>query len=223
MYLIPNPFKALCAALFSLFLQMSFSPASAQKWEAGLLLGASTYMGDYNTHFPFQETRPSLGVSGAYAINGTWAARGLFHMTQLTGFDKSQNFTEDTPKSFKRNLYGFSGLLDFHFFRFLHQKSRWVYTPYLSAGLGTYWITEMGQEAQKPASEKWLVGLPLGAGFKVNLKSKFSLNMETQYHLEFSDQLDGLKLKYPSDKDGYLQMHLGISYFIYKGRCPQWR
>jgi hypothetical protein len=202
------PFSLLLTKVSSaIFLMVLSTPrVYAQKWEAAILLGSGVYSGETNPNLSLKPASPQVGISGSYYFNGTWAARAT---SQFSRFQ-----TSDLNKNFPKDIISFSGLADFHFFEFLQQRSRLIYTPYLFSGITVVY---------EPFSGPVNVGIPVGAGFKMNLKSKWSLGFEMSYNSLFTDQFDSSHQSSSQQNDGYFSAQLVISRLLYKGRCPQWR
>ena len=195
---------------------------AAQEWELGLQAGASGYMGDINPENPLAFNDWSAGAFVKYNLNHTWGIRGNFAYANTYAHDTHSRVQQRRD----RNL-GFFGpimeaavLVDFNFFKWLPQRGRIVYTPYIFAGVGgiyydpkVYLAPSGGGPAKKislreiqteyhvtdnPDSyAKYAVSIPFGAGFKYNLRGPWSVGIELGYRLALTDYLDDVSGNYP--------------------------
>src|SRR5690554_5650853 len=112
--------------------------AAAQEWELGLQGGASGYMGDLNPENPLAFNDWAAGAFVKCNLDHTWGIRGNFAYANTFAYDGNSRVQQRR----ERNL-GFFGpimeaslLVDFNFFKWLPQRGRIVYTPYIFAGVG---------------------------------------------------------------------------------------
>ena len=185
-----------------LFIAFQFMNACAQEWEFGLQGGSSGYMGDLNPENPLAFNDWSAAAFAKYNFNHTWGLRGNFAYANLFAYDGYSRFEQRR----NRNL-GFLGavkeaalLVDFNFFKWLPQRGRIVYTPYIFAGIGGisfnpkwYLPYVAGETPQKvnlrdmqteydavhnpQPYAKYAISVPFGAGFKYNLRGSWSVGV----------------------------------------------
>ncbi|PPL04454.1 DUF6089 family protein [Parapedobacter indicus] len=208
--------------LVTLFIAFQFVNAHAQEWEFGLQGGSSGYMGDLNPETPFAFNDWAAGAFIKYNLNHTWGIRGNFAHANTFAYD---GYSSNQQRK-NRNL-GFFGaineaalLVDFNFFKWLPQRGRIVYTPYIFAGIGGiqfnpkwYRPPIAGASPQKvnlrpvqteyhmndnphPYAE-YAISIPFGAGFKYNLRGLWSIGIELAYRLTLTDYLDDVSGNYP--------------------------
>ena len=201
------------ALLFFAFVAPFVAPA--QEWELGVQGGASGYMGDLNPENPAAFNDWSAGLFVKYNFNHTLGLRGNFAYANASAYD----FQSSVPQR-KNRWLGFynpvmeaSLLVDFNFFKWLPQRGRVVYTPYIFAGIGG--IVFEPKRTTRPSSggpseEVYLrdymtegvaynnraISIPFGAGFKYNLRGPFSIGVELGYRLALTDYLDDVSGDY---------------------------
>ncbi|MGV3763392.1 type IX secretion system protein PorG [Parapedobacter sp.] len=195
--------------------------AAAQEWELGLQGGASGYMGDINPENPLAFNEWAAGASVKYNLDDTWGIRGNFAYANTYGHDTHSRVQQRR----NRNL-GFFGpimeaavLVDFNFFKWLPQRGRIVYTPYIFAGIGVVafdpkWYLTAADGSRETVSlremrteyhvtdnpdmyEQFTYSIPFGAGFKYNLRGPWSVGIELAYRLTLTDYLDDVSGNYP--------------------------
>src|SRR5690606_32735513 len=101
-----------------------------------------------------------------------------------------------------------AALFDFNFFRFLPQRGRNSYTPYLFAGVGFIdfspsWENPDGEWSEHANEELEGNNFPLsihfGAGFKYNLRGPWTVGVEVGYRQTFTDYLDAVSGMEPNN------------------------
>ena len=202
-----------------------------KKWEAGVFVGISGYLGDLNkSDFFSREPRAGLGLLGRYHISPNFALRGSLNFGRLSGKDsyfddrKVRNLTTTSP------LSEIAGIIEWDPFG----KKRFVYdsvnyqvkfskrlSPYFFTGLG-FAFTNPKPDFSNPlttnpsilngiAQDKVAVysnlhaTIPFGIGVKYDLDQKWVLGLEGSFRLAFSDYLDGIsKAGNPGRDDRYV-------------------
>lgn len=212
----------------------------AQEWEFGLQGGASGYMGDLNPENPLAFNDLSAGLSVKYNFNPTWGIRGNFAYANTYAYDGDSRVAQRR----ERNL-GFFGAVkeaaivaDFNFFKWLPQRGRIVYTPYVFAGIGGIqfnpkWYlpyvagetprkvnlrevrTEFDSVANPASYANRAISIPFGAGFKYNLRGPWSLGIELAYRLTFTDYLDDVSGNYAATQPQLLPVGISPSDWRY--------
>ena len=206
----------------TLFIVLRLATAPAQEWEFGLQGGSSGYMGDLNPENPLAFNDWSAAAFVKYNLNHTWGIRGNFAYANIFAYDGySRN-----PQRKDRNL-GFFGdvreaavVVDFNFFKWLPQRGKLVYTPYIFAGIGGIafepkWYvpgsagkpsekvnlrdaqTEYNSHTNPKPYGDYALSIPFGAGFRYNLKGPWSIGVELAYRLTLTDYLDDVSGNYP--------------------------
>ena len=216
-----------------LLLTLSFCTQAQQvkKWEAGVFMGISGYLGDLNkSDFFSNEPRGGFGLLGRYHFSQSFAFRGSLNFGRLSGKDsyfedrRVRNLTTTSP------LSEIAGIIEWDPFG----KKRYVYdsvnyqvkftkrlSPYFFTGLG-FAFTNPKPDFSNPlttnptilngiAQDKVAVysnlhaTIPFGIGVKYDLNQKWVLGLEGSFRLAFSDYLDGIsKAANPGRDDRYV-------------------
>lgn len=194
--------------------------AAAQEWELGVQGGASGYMGDINPENPLAFNDWAAGAFVKYNLNHTWGIRGNFAYANTYGHDRHAPVQRrrDRNLGFFGPIIEASAVVDFNFFKWLPQRGRVVYTPYIFAGIGVvsfdpkwYVATANGSPEKVRLREmrteydvtdnpdpyaKFAYSIPFGAGFKYNLRGPWSVGLELGYRLTLTDYLDDVSGNY---------------------------
>lgn len=193
------------------------------KFDAGLSLGMSGYIGDASSS-PFNS--PGLYAAGTfrYLWNSRLAIRGLLSMYTLSGDTKNLDtyLPEDRQFTFKSTVTELSGRFEFNFFPYgigetYKRLKRW--TPYIAAGIGVAVASTGGETFFAPS-------IPLAAGVKFKLKPRINLGIEFAMTKFFSDHMDsreladlpGIKTSFLKNTDWTSALALSITYEFGK-RC----
>ena len=220
---------------------ISFFTSSAQlelpaKYEAGVNVGLYVYQGDLVPSIlgSFRTARPGLGIYIGRIISPSFTAGLAFNVSSLKGDDALY----DKPAFRKHRAFKFkSSLKELSLQAKYNVTGSFAYQPklepYVFAGIGvafintsmdysrldrTYFsetsstVVGLSTDVNKPARKTKPV-VPLGIGFKYNMSSNFSLNIETAYRLTNTDYIDGFSMSAnPKLNDHYLSQTVGVSY-----------
>lgn len=200
-----------------------------QRWELGLLGGATQYQGDMN-ELGMKEINGGLGLMLRYHRTDNVALRLNFLAGGLSGNDLNSSTNAARNLSFNAIARELSVLGEFD----LRGKRRFAndfqktFSPYIFGGVAlssvlpdTYYFKGAGTNADAYAADKnqskqpAFLTIPLGLGFKYDLSRLWTINVEAGYRLAFNDYLDGVsQLGNPNDKDGYAFAGVGVGYRI---------
>ncbi|TVR77252.1 MAG: hypothetical protein EA412_11720 [Chitinophagaceae bacterium] len=193
----------------------------AQKWEAGIFLGGSNYMGDLTVgYLDLKETHTSIGAYGQYNLNEHFSFRAGFYYGTISGNDANA----DSPQRQLRNLsfqsriyeaglhtlwypfpnkiyirdnllrpYFFTGVALFHFNPQAYYMGEWVDLQPLGTE-GQY----IGFEDRQYSLTQ--ISIPIGAGFSYDVTDAFSVGMEVGVRKTFTDYLDDVSTTYVSNR-----------------------
>src|SRR5690606_2987961 len=119
--------------------------------------------------------------------------------------------------SFFGDIKELSLVVDFNFFKWLPQRGRIVYTPYIFAGVAGMAFepknylpssgekvnlrelqTEYNPTTNSAPYRAQALAMPFGAGFKYNLRGPWSIGVEVGYRLALTDYLDDVSGNYAS-------------------------
>ena len=152
----------------------------------GLFVGTSQYNGDVNMTKAYYKPHLSFGLLYKQVYNPHYSLRfGLSYAgIGASDSDFSSKYQEKRYYDFSNhNIYEFSSLLEFNFYKITKDKDEDNFSPYISAGVAVFFA---------PKLELVNFGLPVGAGLKIRLAPKVELNIEWVFRKTFTDKLDGL-------------------------------
>lgn len=192
------------------------TPLEKNRSSVGLLLGLSNYQGDLVApSIDLSESNFSAGVQYQYALNESFSLVGRFTFGKLSGDDNNYEERVDRGYSFTNNFQTLSILGKWH-----------AYTTnaldvYLLAGPGLYFSNPevLGVSAEALATEGEIASvgfmIPFGGGITYAFNDSWSLSLEANAAIPFSDQLDGIsKLGNPDKKDMTAWFGLGVNYIL---------
>lgn len=185
--------------------------ANVQEGEIGITAGAAHYFGDLNTRASFNRPKPAVGIYYRKQFGNYVGARLAGHYAQLGYSDTySKNEYQNLRNlSFNTNIWELALMGDFNFFKFLPYDPHYIFTPYITLGVGVVsydpyayiagkkeFLRPLGTEGQnidymgrKPYGTM-AVCVPFGAGVKYNLTPNFNLTFEISHRYTFTDYLD---------------------------------
>lgn len=207
---------------------VSPSRAAAQdvesyKFDAGVGLGMSGYLGDANEGSLFHRPGVAANLLCRYLFDTRWAVRGQLGYSSLSG--NTADFDNVLPGGaqyeFKASVYDLSVRGEFNFFSYgigetYRRLRRW--TPYMAIGAG---VSVSSCEGTHVA-----FNIPLAAGVKFKLKQRVNLWCEFAMTKTFSDKMDGenindlygIKSSFMKNTDWYSTLTVGVS-FEFGPRC----
>lgn len=202
----------------------STAQSAPYKFDFGLQLGMSGYLGDANGSNPFKHPGFDGELSFRYLPDTRWALRGVFSTFGLSGStaEVTNVLPEGITRDFTSQVFDLGARVEFNFFSYgigetYKRLRRW--TPYLTLGLGVAMSSSGGTTSVAPT-------LPMGIGFKFKLKERLNLGVEFTMTKAFSDKFDGpdlndlntIKTAFYKSTDWYSRLTVGISYEFGK-RC----
>jgi hypothetical protein len=188
-----------------------------QKGEFGITVGAAHYFGDLNTRFGLNRPKPSVGIFFRKQFGNYVAARLNAHYAQVGYSDiyskNEYNLTRNL--SFNSNIWELSLQGDFNFFKFIPGSKEYIFTPYVTLGIGAFsydpyaylndekiFLRPLGTEGQnvgfegRKAYSPTGICIPIGVGFKYNLSEKLNFSFEISHRLTNTDYLDDVSATY---------------------------
>jgi hypothetical protein len=188
-----------------------------QQGEFGITAGAAHYFGDINTRAAINRPKPALGIFFRKQFNNYLGLRISAHYAQLGYSDiySKNTFQQRRNLSFNTNIWELAVQGDFNFFKFLPGNPDYLFTPYVTLGVGIFsydpyalledkkvFLRPLGTEGQnknflgrKPYNTMSLC-FPIGAGIKYNLTDKVNLSFEISHRLTATDYLDDVSSTY---------------------------
>lgn len=198
--------------------------------EIGLSLGAAHYFGDLNNRAAFNRPKIAIGAFYRKQVGDYIGVRFGFHYAQLGYSDvySKNEFQKRRNLSFNTSIWEVALQGDFNFFRFVPGDPDYMFTPYITLGIGVfgydpyaylnnekYFLRPLGTEGQGSAlyPERKPYGstgfcFPLGMGIKYNMSSLVNVGFEVAYRFTGTDYLDDVSTTYagpaafPPDANG---------------------
>ncbi|MBK9270547.1 MAG: outer membrane beta-barrel protein [Saprospiraceae bacterium] len=206
-------FQLIVGVLSSILL--SFVDANAQKGaELGAWLGASHYFGDINNLYRINEPGLAFGATARYNFNSRLYIQTQLNYVRLRGSDaKSDNFFDQRRNlAFHTDVFEINPVLGLHFFEYIHGQRGFHLIPYMTMGFAvfqyspkrrvdgtTYRLREIGTEGQVTGQEYGTISgaWTFGLGAKFDLNYRWSVQVDLNARLAFTDYLDDVSTVYP--------------------------
>lgn len=212
--------------LFTVIIAACISMASSaqvneyvQQGEFGITAGAAHYFGDLNTRAGLNRPKPALGLFFRKQFGNYIGLRIAAHYAQLGYSDiYSKNEYQKTRNlSFNSNIWEIALQGDFNFFKFLPNTPNYLFTPYVTLGIGVFsydpyaylngnkeFLRPLGTEGQtanpsyKGRKEygTMAVCIPFGVGIKYNISEKLNISFEVAQRFTNTDYLDDVSTTY---------------------------
>lgn len=213
-----NVTRGLVAAVLLLCAWSAGAQSAPYKFDAGVQLGMSGYIGEANSSNIFKKAGFDGELSFRYIGDARWALRTVLATLGISGStDGMENvLPENASYTFRSQIYdlGFRG--EFNFLPYgigetYKRLSRW--TPYLTVGVGVALATSGGKSYFAPT-------IPMGIGMKFKLRPRLNLGVEFTMTKAFNDHFDGadlselnrIKVDFYKNTDWYSRLTIGISY-----------
>jgi hypothetical protein len=188
-----------------------------QQGEFGFTAGAAHYFGDLNTRAALNRPKPALGAFfrkqfGNYVglrIGAHYAQLGYSDVYSKNEYQKTRNL------SFNTNIWEVALQGDFNFFKFIPGDPDYLFTPYVTFGVGVFtydpyaylggkkeFLRPLGTEGQtigyqgRKQYNTMAFCFPLGAGVKYNITEKMNLSFEISQRFTTTDYLDDVSTTY---------------------------
>lgn len=214
--------------LLVLLLLCSTPLANAQEkeymYEIGGGMGSSWGYGDVNLSSALYSPSISFDILYRYNLNLRWALAVEYINSGLKGDTRDFDYAfPDGPYDYSLRYHQLAVRPEIHFWNYgwgsdYREKRR--YTPFLTAGLSAGVVTGGDQDAQ------FVVGIPLGVGYKLKLAKRWNAQITALFTKTFSDQLDGkadpvgIKTDALTGNDWTAALHLSVT-FDFKERCVE--
>ncbi len=204
--------------LLFVFLITNLSPTFSQKYgEVGFFFGESYFFGDVYSQIP-DDAHISAGLNYRHNFTTRWAWRTDIKYSKISGDDSKSNneFESQRNLSFSSNIYQLNSVIEFNFLTFKPYNPQSffqdadVFTPFVYVGIGMFYhnpkavLSGNEYELQPLQTEgvmysKIGVAFPFGFGFKFRLSDRFILGLRGELSPTFTDYLDDVSDRYPSD------------------------
>ncbi len=221
--------------IFSL-LALPFALDAQKNADIGVFAGTSYYMGDINQYIPFYKSSWAAGLLYRYNFNTRYAAKATVRYGNIQGSDN--DFNNDFNKtlrnaSFKSSLLNIAAKVEFNFLDYVTIGRKRGYTSYITTGIG--YSIMMGSSISTPnlmvssGPANNHLNIPMGIGFKYNIKERFTSGIEWTYAKAFTDRLDGVTnyqtssykpTVHNTDWYSFAGVYLTFKFFDPKDDCP---
>ena len=211
--------KIICSVLFLAFFGsiMAQSEEYVQQGEFGVTVGAAHYFGDLNTRAGLNRPKPAIGLFFRKQFGNYVGLRIAGHYAQLGYSDiySKNEYQQSRNLSFNTNIWEIAAMGDFNFFKFLPNNPDYVFTPYITLGVGVFtydpyaylndkkeFLRPLGTEGQtigylgRKQYSTMALCIPFGAGVKYNLTEKLNISFEISHRYTFTDYLDDVSTTY---------------------------
>lgn len=201
--------------LLLIFVNLITSIHAQRGTEIGSWIGFSHYFGDLNNLYRLNEPGLAGGLIARYNINSRVAPQIMFNYSRLRAHDSKSTNLFDIRRnlSFFSDVFEVSPSISFNFFSFVHGKTPFGLSPHLIAGMSFFYfnpkaeyqgeiysLRSLGTEGQPQNQEyssfnaAWLLGL----GLKIDLSYSWSINIDLDARMTFTDYLDDVSKTYPN-------------------------
>jgi len=201
----------------SLVSVVSAQNVTEQVGEFGLTVGSAHYFGDLNNRARLNRPKPAVGVFFIKQFNNYLGVRASAHYAQVGYSDiySKVDYQKRRNLSFNSDIVELAIQGDFNFFKFIPGDPNYIFTPFVSFGIGAfsynpyayyedkkYYLKPLGTEGQNfpytdPATGKTrkpyknvAICFPIGAGIKYNLSNNVNLSFQVTHRLTMTDYLD---------------------------------
>ena len=196
-----------------------FIAAEAQRNDdIGVFAGSSFYYGDLNTSRLFYSPGLAMGGLFRFNLNKRYALRINAYFTRLSADpnDFSDRIYDVTASSsFNKYIFDAACQMEFNFMPYMPTMKKWEYTPYVSAGVGYFSISNIP------------VAIPFGAGLKINVTRTICAGVEWSFRKTFNDLIDDTRnatninsLINNNDWYSFLGIFVTYKFFNFMSDCP---
>jgi hypothetical protein len=207
--------------LFS-FLIVSFV-SFGQKYELGVNVGSSNYIGDLSPRLALRNSREAFGIFAKKNLTKFWSFRLSYNFARIAAADSNFNYNKLRNLSFTNNLNEIGGMFEFNYRPYAIGNIPNKSTFYIMIGMAvtihnpqstyqgvTYNLKELKTEGQGKPYPGFVIAMPMGIGYKWDVTRTFIISAEIGFRLAFSDYLDDVSGNYP-DLNGKLPIAAHMS------------
>ncbi|MEO6718822.1 MAG: DUF6089 family protein [Ferruginibacter sp.] len=194
-----------------------------QQGEFGITAGVAHYFGDLNTRAHVNRPKPAVGIFFKKQFNNYLGIRLSAHYAQLGYSDiyDKNSYQKRRNLSFNSEIFEVAVQGDFNFFKFVPGDPYYVFTPYVTLGIGAFsynpyaylnnkkvYLRPLGTEGQNIKYTDAVTGktrkpygsmavcFPIGAGIKYNYSNNINLSFQIVHRLTMTDYLDDVSTTY---------------------------
>ena len=205
----------LVATVFNVNAQQNYE--YVQKGEFGITVGVAHYFGDLNTRAAINRPKPAIGAFFRKQFGNYVGLRLSAHYAQVGYSDtySKNEYQKSRNLSFNSNIWEVALQGDFNFFKFIPSDPNYLFTPYITLGVGVFtydpyaylngrkeFLRPLGTEGQnigyngRAPYSTLAVCIPLGVGVKYNISEKINLSFEVAHRFTTTDYLDDVSTTY---------------------------
>jgi opacity protein-like surface antigen len=208
-----------CVTAFYITTAIAQPQSTVQEGEVGITLGMAHYFGDLNNRAAINRPKPAFGIFFRKQFGDYVGVRLGAHFAQVGYSDiySDNEFQRRRNLSFNSNIWELGLQGDFNFFRFVPGNPEYIFTPYVTLGVGLfnydpyaylngtkYFLRPLGTEGQnnstlypdrKPYSNMGFC-FPIGMGIKYNVANNINVAFEISYRFTNTDYLDDVSTTY---------------------------
>jgi hypothetical protein len=192
------------------------SGAKGQTIELGIAAGGAGYIGDLNQKQPLKISGISAAAYVKMNLDPYWAVGLHYTYGKIKANDARSDNSQfrDRNINFKTPLNEISLQVDFNFFNYFAGGGTKNFTPYIYTGVGTvffnpkatydsttYNVRLYKTEGQGSPYKNYTFSILYGVGAKARLKENWGLFTQIGYRTAYSDYLDDVRGKYPSQSN----------------------
>lgn len=192
--------------------------ATVYDGEIGITAGMAHYFGDLNNRAGLNRPKMAVGAFYRKQVGHYIGVRLGFHYAQLGYSDvySKNDFQQKRNLSFNTSVWEVALQGDFNFFRFEPGNPDYMFTPYVTMGIGVFgydpyayldgekhYLRPLGTEGQGSSfyPERQTYGntafcFPLGMGIKYNMNPSLNFSFEVSYRFTGTDYLDDVSTTY---------------------------
>ncbi|MEO6882669.1 MAG: DUF6089 family protein [Bacteroidia bacterium] len=200
---------------------------SQYRWDYGLRLGVSNYLGDiggtdltrrnFVSDMKLAETKFSGGIFVRTRLGESFGLKASLNYGRIAGADSlSTNYgRRGRNLSFRNDIFELAVTGEYYFYQVNDLGHTYRYRndfkAYIFAGIagfhhnpeayyGGTWVDlqPLKTEGQKTPYSLWQASIPVGAGVYFTLNRKFRIGWELGWRTTFTDYLDDISTKYPT-------------------------
>jgi len=194
-----------------------------QQGEFGITAGGAHYFGDLNTRASLSRPKPALGLYFRKQFGNYIGLRLSAHYAQVGYSDiySKNEFQKVRNLSFNSNIWELALQGDFNFFKFLPSTPNYLFTPYVTLGVGVFsydpyaylndrkeFLRPLGTEGQtanppydgRKEYNTMAICIPFGVGIKYNISDKINISFEVAQRFTTTDYLDDVSTTYANGK-----------------------
>lgn len=195
--------------LLSFLLLLPLLSVAQEKWEGGLFLGYSNYLGDLvEPTWTLKQSSPAFGILLRNHISPRFGLRGNLLYGKIEGDDANYDRNEARGASFESTLVELSIMGEYELLgnRRYSQEGTFkkIVTPYIFGGLGMSFGNPKVENGDIEDFGTARAALPIGFGLNFDVSRKIKIGLEYGTRLTFTDYMDGVKTTGdPNDNDWY--------------------